>query len=279
MTLTPKAVHGDWPDYSLAPQMDHYWEFSNSFVDAPGSGKTEYDLQFDGSGNWTWQSDWAGRATQAIQADGVINGLYYPSSVPDLCDLGATFTVFMEFYVSTFAQQGHILLTTDGGSDGFDVSIVNTYLFYVWNYADSSHPPPVQLAQNTNCQIIFTQSAGTMTVYLNGAFASSGAFTAPLPNPGYFRVGGNSSASQSPPPAGFKYYRVGVLKGTAYSSTQVQNVYNTWVPCGGNRYARYPDNPQFASDSTCIWYDPTGGPTMQYGQQPQGICGGPPIIV
>lgn len=231
----PRFLHGDWPDYGYVPQLDHYWEMNNGYLDTPGPGKTACNLTASGAG-LSFQSDWAGRANRAVQFDAA-DYLYSAAGNADIGDLGSTFTFCVEFKMGSSlpaAAMGIASCTDNVTGWKLKTNTTGSTSFYTYVGGTGANSLVGTLVPNAVYQVVVTLVGGVFTIYVNGAVVSSTPnWTAPAANNNQqFLLG--SGYGYSPMPSGYQIFRAGILKGKACSAGQVQNLYNTWVDCSSN---------------------------------------------
>jgi hypothetical protein len=249
----------DWPDYATVPQFDHVWYFYNStLVDTPGPGKTERDLSFvNNNGDIVWAADWAGRSNHSLKVT-TANGDYLTAPADaDIYDLGSTFTVLCIFQTGNSFPSGWATLlntealTTNGWWLGFDN---NGHLLW---YHGANSVTVITASINTTYHCVITYSGGQVSGYINGALVVGPTIlTAPVSSSHVLDVLNDTTSYAA---LNTYIYTIATLKGTALTLTQYQNLYDTWMQCGGGVYKRHPDNPATYSGGGFITCALTGG--------------------
>jgi hypothetical protein len=231
------AVHGDWPDYSVVPQLDHYWDLNNSLVDTPATGKTQLDLSNAGSGN-SWVDDWAGRATQGVSTPAT-GDLKNASGSADLQDPRTTFTLFLTFHYQGGAgnlmestgdtpANGWRFRTNSSGQLIYDSTTAGTATSYASTFTFTS---------GNDYHLVLSYSGGYLSAYVNGVLVWNVAAIAPGVR---VTAGFHISAYQA---SGAIIYSAGTLKGTALTDRQAQYLYDTFVDCGSGTWKRHCADP------------------------------------
>jgi len=255
------AVHGDWPDYAVVPQLDHYWEINNDLVDTPKGGHTQRNLV--ALNNSLFTQDWAGRFLHAYYFGGQWDDVVQAVNDSDYCDLGNTWSIFLEvqllssatryFYTTNWnvGENQGIKIGTDNANQLIITGVPTTYSSGYY-FSNGDH------------QIVITYSGGIVYVYVNGTLVTFGTIAAPTSSTDVLTL-----HSVQP---NEKLHRAGVLKGTALDATQIQNLYDTWVPLGGNTWARHPNNPEnkaySASPSASPSKSPSKSPSVSPSKSP-----------
>lgn len=228
-----------WP--ASLPKPTHWWNFANNYNDSASTNPL--NLSAGGSGN-AFGVDMFNRANQAL----VLNGAGYAEAAndPDLDNLGATFTILVEWKTGADVAASHYLATKYNGIDnkrqyGVYTNGGTVRLITSNNGTGAVTSNTAVVAVNTSYIVIATlDGAGNAIITLNGAEgAAKAGMPTPLNDATYkFTVGATGDNH------GYGLIgsidRVAIWKGTCLTPAQKATIYNAWVACDeANTWARW----------------------------------------
>lgn len=202
-----------WPSNVTLPL--HYYPFSETGDYSDRGSTGGLTLVAQGTGN-------------SFDANGlVLNGSGYakcPTNNADLNNLGSTFSVL--FDMQEFVNTANAIFISSYETSANYAPVVGNddCIFYIssggWKFVRSGIGTIPHANRN---QIIVTYAAGILTFYLNGEYVTEGALDALTGSATeHFAVGATATGGQ---PMTGTYRRVGVLKGTAWTVTDVAAIY------------------------------------------------------